>query len=184
MLLRNLRSRAKPVIKSLESDNASEYVTNHVQSRTLWRCGTFLKFKASRERQAPSEKRDASSFKGIVYSWANISLPLSIGVPVSNNSRSTYNIPPQIASSGSPVVSPSVSSVTFNGDYLKPDRLCATKLNIYHVLLTKRKNELIFLEGNSGNSVFYLEEVLAAGHRTGIGGENRPSGLIHYAVVG
>jgi len=38
----------------------------------------LLKFKASRERQAPSGSRDTSSFKGIVYSWANIAMPWSM----------------------------------------------------------------------------------------------------------
>ena len=38
----------------------------------------LLKFTASRDRQAPSENRDASSFKGIVYSWANIAMPRSM----------------------------------------------------------------------------------------------------------
>ncbi len=38
----------------------------------------LLKYKASRDRQAPSEKSDASSFKGIVYSWANITMPWSM----------------------------------------------------------------------------------------------------------
>lgn len=38
----------------------------------------LLKFKVSRDRQAPSENRNASSFKGIVYSWANIAMPRSM----------------------------------------------------------------------------------------------------------
>ncbi len=35
----------------------------------------LLKFKASRERQAPSGSSDTSPFKGIIYSWANIAMP-------------------------------------------------------------------------------------------------------------
>jgi len=38
----------------------------------------FLKYKASRDRQAPSERRDTSSLKGIIYSWANIAMPWSM----------------------------------------------------------------------------------------------------------
>ncbi len=38
----------------------------------------LLKYKASRDRQAPSENRGDSSFKGIVYSWANIAMPWSM----------------------------------------------------------------------------------------------------------
>jgi nitrate reductase gamma subunit len=38
----------------------------------------LLKFKASRERQAPSGSLNTSSFKGIVYSWANIAMPWSM----------------------------------------------------------------------------------------------------------
>jgi nitrate reductase gamma subunit len=38
----------------------------------------LLKFKASRERQAPSGPADNASFKGIVYSWANIAMPWSM----------------------------------------------------------------------------------------------------------
>jgi nitrate reductase gamma subunit len=38
----------------------------------------LLKFKASRDRQAPSENLSASSFKGIVYSWANVAMPWSM----------------------------------------------------------------------------------------------------------
>jgi len=41
----------------------------------LLRIRWFLKFKASRERQAPSGPMGTSSFKGIVYSWANIAMP-------------------------------------------------------------------------------------------------------------
>lgn len=44
----------------------------------IFRIRWLLKFKASRERQAPSENKDASSFKGIVYSWANIAMPRSM----------------------------------------------------------------------------------------------------------
>lgn len=44
----------------------------------IFRIRWLLKFKASRERQAPSENVDASSFKGIVYSWANIAMPWSM----------------------------------------------------------------------------------------------------------
>jgi nitrate reductase gamma subunit len=44
----------------------------------IFRIRWLLKFKASRDRQAPSENRDASSFKGIVYSWANIAMPRSM----------------------------------------------------------------------------------------------------------
>src|SRR4030067_1934252 len=47
--------------------------------------------------------------------------------PVSSDPHSIQNTSPQIASSGSPVASPSVSSVTSIGDHNKPDRLCATK---------------------------------------------------------
>lgn len=38
----------------------------------------LLKFKASRDRQAPSGSLNTSSFKGIVYSWANIAMPWSM----------------------------------------------------------------------------------------------------------
>ena len=38
----------------------------------------LLKFKASRDRQAPSGPGTTSSFKGIVYSWANIAMPWSM----------------------------------------------------------------------------------------------------------
>lgn len=38
----------------------------------------LLKFKASRDRQAPSEDPSASPFKGIVYSWANVAMPRSM----------------------------------------------------------------------------------------------------------
>jgi len=38
----------------------------------------LLKFKASRERQAPSGSVNTSSFKGIIYSWANIAMPWSM----------------------------------------------------------------------------------------------------------
>lgn len=38
----------------------------------------FLKFKATRDRQAPAERRDTSLFKGIIYSWANIAMPWSM----------------------------------------------------------------------------------------------------------
>ena len=38
----------------------------------------ILKYKASRDRQPPSERKDASSFKGIIYSWANIAMPWSM----------------------------------------------------------------------------------------------------------
>ena len=41
----------------------------------------LLKFKASRERQAPSGSLNTSSFKGIVYSWANIAMPSSMETP-------------------------------------------------------------------------------------------------------
>ncbi len=44
----------------------------------IFRIRWLFRFKASRERQAPSENRNASSFKGIVYSWANIALPRSM----------------------------------------------------------------------------------------------------------
>jgi len=47
-------------------------------------------------------------------------------------------MPLQIASSGSPVVSLSASSVTSNSDYYKPDSLCATNRTVY-VLLTTLK---------------------------------------------
>jgi nitrate reductase gamma subunit len=42
------------------------------------RISWLLRFKASRDRQAPSETRGDSSFKGIVYSWANIAMPWSM----------------------------------------------------------------------------------------------------------
>jgi nitrate reductase gamma subunit len=35
----------------------------------------LLGFKAGRERQAPTGSPDTSSFKGIIYSWANIGMP-------------------------------------------------------------------------------------------------------------
>ena len=38
----------------------------------------LLKFKASRERQTPSGSLNTSSFKGIIYSWANIAMPWSM----------------------------------------------------------------------------------------------------------
>jgi len=38
----------------------------------------LLTFKASRDRQAKSENLSASSFKGIVYSWANVAMPWSM----------------------------------------------------------------------------------------------------------
>ena len=57
-------------------------------------------------------------------------------LPGSNDSHSIQNKHPQIASSGSPVASLSVSSVTPIDDYYKPDRLCATN-RTYHVLLTQ-----------------------------------------------
>ncbi|MBU1745661.1 MAG: hypothetical protein KJ649_12320 [Proteobacteria bacterium] len=38
----------------------------------------LLKFKPSRDRQAPSENRGASPFKGVVYSWANVAMPWSM----------------------------------------------------------------------------------------------------------
>jgi nitrate reductase gamma subunit len=38
----------------------------------------LLKYRASRDKQAPSENRGDSSFRGIVYSWANIALPWSM----------------------------------------------------------------------------------------------------------
>jgi nitrate reductase gamma subunit len=38
----------------------------------------LLKFKASRDRQTPSGSLNTSSFKGIVYSWANIAMPWSM----------------------------------------------------------------------------------------------------------
>jgi nitrate reductase gamma subunit len=44
----------------------------------LLRIRWLLKFKASRERQAASGSRETSSFKGIVYSWANITMPWSM----------------------------------------------------------------------------------------------------------
>ncbi|MEK7243889.1 MAG: hypothetical protein AAB112_06970, partial [Thermodesulfobacteriota bacterium] len=44
----------------------------------IFRIRWLLKFKASRERQAPSENMAASSFKGVVYSWANIAMPWSM----------------------------------------------------------------------------------------------------------
>jgi hypothetical protein len=44
----------------------------------IFRIRWLLKFKASGDRQAPSDNRNASSFKGIVYSWANIAMPWSM----------------------------------------------------------------------------------------------------------
>jgi len=38
----------------------------------------LLTFKASRDRQAKSENVNASSLKGIVYSWANVAMPWSM----------------------------------------------------------------------------------------------------------
>jgi nitrate reductase gamma subunit len=38
----------------------------------------LLRFPAGRERQTPSVRPDTSSFKGIVYSWANIAMPWSM----------------------------------------------------------------------------------------------------------
>ena len=38
----------------------------------------LLKFKASRDRQAKSGDISTSSFKGIVYSWANVAMPWSM----------------------------------------------------------------------------------------------------------
>ena len=35
----------------------------------------LLRFKAGRERQAPTGSPDTSSFRGIIYSWANIGMP-------------------------------------------------------------------------------------------------------------
>src|SRR5659263_593494 len=55
--------------------------------------------------------------------------------PASTDSRSIQNKPLRIASSGSPVLSPSVSSVTSIGYHNKPDRLCAIN-QTYHLLLT------------------------------------------------
>ena len=40
----------------------------------------LLKYKASRDRQAPSENKAASSFRGIVYSWANIDMVFHLAV--------------------------------------------------------------------------------------------------------
>jgi nitrate reductase gamma subunit len=44
----------------------------------IFRIRWLLKFKASGERQAPSGGAGTSSFKGIVYSWANIAMPWSM----------------------------------------------------------------------------------------------------------
>jgi nitrate reductase gamma subunit len=44
----------------------------------VFRIRWLLRFKASRERQAPSGGMGTSSFKGIVYSWANIAMPWSM----------------------------------------------------------------------------------------------------------
>ena len=38
----------------------------------------LLRFKAARERQAPYRVPEYVSFKGIVYSWANIAIPWSM----------------------------------------------------------------------------------------------------------
>ena len=56
-------------------------------------------------------------------------------LPGSTDSHSIPNKPLQIASSGSPVASLSVSSVTSIGDHNKPDRSCATN-RTYHLLAT------------------------------------------------
>src|SRR5450756_1693026 len=63
-------------------------------------------------------------------------------LPGSNDSHSIQNKHPQIASSGSPVASLSVASVTSSGEHNKPDRLCATN-RTYHLLLTPAE---IFLD--------------------------------------
>jgi hypothetical protein len=42
------------------------------------RISWLLRFKASRDRQAPSETTGDASFKGIVHSWANIAMPWSM----------------------------------------------------------------------------------------------------------
>jgi nitrate reductase gamma subunit len=44
----------------------------------IFRIRWLLRFKASGERQAPSGGMGTSSFKGIVYSWANIAMPWSM----------------------------------------------------------------------------------------------------------
>ena len=44
----------------------------------IFRIRWLLRFKASGERQAPSGGMNTSSFKGIVYSWANIAMPWSM----------------------------------------------------------------------------------------------------------
>jgi hypothetical protein len=44
----------------------------------IFRIRWLLRFKASRERQAPSESKVTTSFKGIVYSLANIAMPWSM----------------------------------------------------------------------------------------------------------
>jgi nitrate reductase gamma subunit len=44
----------------------------------IFRIRWLLRFKASRERQASSGGMGTSSFKGIVYSWANIAMPWSM----------------------------------------------------------------------------------------------------------
>jgi hypothetical protein len=44
----------------------------------FFRIRWLLRFPAGRERQARSGSPDTSSFKGIVYSWANIAMPWSM----------------------------------------------------------------------------------------------------------
>ena len=41
----------------------------------FFRIRWLLRFKAGRERQAPGERADTSSSRGILYSWANIAMP-------------------------------------------------------------------------------------------------------------
>ena len=63
--------------------------------------------------------------------------------PEQTDSHSTQNTPLQIASSGSPPDTPSVSSATSNGDSNKPDRLRAIN-RTYHVLLTPQAGSRVF----------------------------------------
>ena len=43
-------------------------------TRVAW----FLRFKAGKERQAPTGSIDRTKVKGILYSWANIAMPWSM----------------------------------------------------------------------------------------------------------
>ncbi len=60
------------------SDNLQLTAMGFMAAVYALRIRWLLRFKASRDRQAPSEARGDSSFKGIVYSWANIAMPWSM----------------------------------------------------------------------------------------------------------